>query len=361
MPQCLYNYSAGPALVPLEVHQEIVRDLCSHRTEVPLLELGHRTPEFCRIAEQAEDDLRSLLNISHEYAILFLAGGASAQYAMVPMNFIVEGCPMEYVDSGHWSKLAIRQAQQYGTVHVISALAQDEEQRVILENPAQWSRSKNVCYCHYVDNETLTGIEFPPHFIPTDYLLACDMTSNFLSREVDWKPYGVVYAGAQKNMGIAGVTVVVVHKDSVKENKHSIPAWENYQTQIEAGSRYNTPPIFAWYVCGLVLAWTLRQGGVVEMEKRCHQRAQLLYQTIDESSLYQNSVAPEFRSRNNIHFRIANLELEERFIEESLEAGLYGLRGHRAVGGIRASLYNAMTMEGVETLVAFLHEFERKA
>lgn len=361
MSQCLYNYSAGPAAIPQEVHQQIAEELHNSPASVSLLELGHRTPEFCRIAEQAEHDLRSLLNIPDDYAVLFLAGGASAQYAMVPMNFSAGELPMEYVDSGHWSKLAIKQAQHYGTVHVIPALIQDETQSIALKDPAQWLRASNACYCHYVDNETLTGIEFPQNFMPTDCLLGCDMTSNFLSREIDWVPYGVVYAGAQKNMGIAGVTVVVVRQDQLKKNKHIKPAWENYQIQIEAESRYNTPPIFSWYICGLVLAWTLRQGGVPEMKKRCRQRAQLLYQAIDESALYQNAVAPEFRSRNNIHFFMADPELEGRFVEQSLQAGLYGLRGHRAVGGIRASLYNAMTLAGVETLVSFMREFERKA
>ncbi len=361
MPQCLYNYSAGPAMIPQQVQQQILEDLRTNAASVSLLELGHRTPEFCRIAEQAEQNLRQLLNISQDYAVLFLAGGASAQYAMVPMNLAQASQTLDYIDSGHWSKLAIHQAQAYNKVNVISALEQDANGQTTLSDKTQWNHSKDATYCHYVDNETLTGIELPNHCVTAECPLVCDMTSNFLSREFDLAPFGIVYAGAQKNMGIAGVTVVLVRKNILQDRVQTIPLWEDYRVQIKNESRYNTPPIFSWYVCGLVCAWTLAQGGVVEMERRAVQRSQLLYQAVDKSSLYENNIAPALRSRNNIHFHISDAKLEQKFIEKSIAQGLFGLRGHRAVGGIRASLYNAMTMEGVEALVSFMQEFERTA
>ena len=349
-------------MIPQQVQQQIVEDLQLPSAPVSMLELGHRTPEFCRIADQAEHDLRQLLNLSQDYAILFLAGGASAQYAMVPFNLATPGDTLDYIDTGHWSKRAIEQAQMYANINVIDALRHNAAGQMTLLDSAQWEYSKQARYCHYVDNETLTGLEFPNDYFQTNCFLVCDMTSNILSREINMEPYGLIYAGAQKNIGTAGITIVIVRKDLLNTpSNDKLPHWENYHTQIVSESRYNTPPIFAWYVCGLVLAWTLAQGGVYEMNQRAEQKSRLVYEVIDASSLYEGTVAPHCRSRSNIHFGIADAKLEQRFIDESLRQGLYGLRGHKAVGGIRASLYNAMPIEGVETLVSFMCEFERNA
>lgn len=356
----LYNFHPGPAVLPGEVHQRIQEDLKHGPASVPLLELGHRTPEFCRIALQAEDDLRHLMDVPHDYSILFLAGGATAQYAMVPMNLCAGIELMDYVNTGHWSRRAIEQARAYGSVNVIASVMQ-RDGCLCLEDSAKWQHSPSTAYCHFVDNETLTGFAMPENYFDADSPLVSDITSSFLTRMIDWQKFGVVYAGAQKNAGIAGITIVIVRNDLLGQVHSSLPAWENYATQAAAGSRYNTPPIFAWYVCGLVLAWTVQQGGVEEMARRCHKRAALVYECIDNSSIYINSVAPPFRSKCNVHFRIKPPDLEKKFIEESVTQGLVGLRGHRAVGGIRASLYNAMPIKAAETLIGFMREFERTA
>ncbi len=355
---CLYNYSPGPAILPPEVHQQ-VRDALDHSpAQVPLLELRHRTPEFCCIAEQAEQDLRYLLDVPSDYSVLFLAGGATAQYAMVPMNLWPSGTVMDYVDTGYWSKRAIEQAHAYGSVNVIASVKQ-REGSLWLDPPTDWQYSESAAYCHFVSNETLTGFELPEKYFCSDSPLVSDMTSNFLTRKIDWKKFGVAYAGAQKNAGIAGITIVILRNDLLGHSHQHLPAWENYTTQATAGSRYNTPPIFAWYVCGLMLAWSVRQGGIKEMARRYRKRAALVYNCIDNSSIYMNSVAKPFRSGCNVHFRIKPANLEKKFVEQSEAQGLLGLRGHRVVGGIRASLYNALPIEGAETLVEFMREFER--
>ena len=356
---CLFNYSPGPALLPPEVHRQIHEDLNNNFDALPLLELGHRRPHFVEIAERAEHTLRDLLQISDDYCILFLAGGATAQYSMVPMNLGQGNSTYDYINSGHWSERAAVEARKYGTVNIVTELITRADGCLDLPETTQWHFSKQADYCHFVDNETLTGFELPTAAFQTNCPLVSDMTSNFLTRRFDINRFGIVYAGTQKNAGIAGLSIVIIRRELLGNSRSFTPNLLDYTVQTEAQSRYNTPPIFAWYVCGLMLEWTQQQGGIGVMEKRNAQKAACLYEYIDDSAIYVNRVAPQYRSRVNIHFRIKSEQLEERFLNQAEQQGLIGLRGHRIVGGIRASIYNAMPMAGVEVLVEFMRDFEK--
>ncbi len=354
----MHNFAPGPALLPDAVYERI-RDDWDHRGgRVALLELGHHDDEFLQIAERAEQTLRRLLKIPANYTVLFLPGGASAQYAMVPLNLMRGNRPLDYFDTGHWSRRAIAEAQRYGRVNLVAqvAAAADELQ---LPPPADWQFSDDAAYCHFVDNETLTGFELPPDHAADDCLRVSDMTSNLLTRPFDITRFGVVYAGAQKNAGIAGVTLVIVRDDLLGQEQPFTPTLYGYATHAQAGSRYNTPPIFAWYVCGVMLEWIERQGGVDEMYRRSLERAECVYECIDGSEIYENAVARRYRSRVNIHFRIKPAALEQAFLERAERRGLLGLRGHRVTGGIRASLYNAMPLSGARALADFMRDFEK--
>ncbi len=351
----LYNFSPGPALLPGAVYARIRDDWDDRGGRVPLLEIGHRGDEFSQIAERAEQTLRRLLEIPSHYAVLFLPGGARAQYAMVPLNLARGARPFDYLDTGHWSRCAIAEARRYGRVNVVARLGEGDG--LELPPPADWRFSERAAYCHLVDNETLTGFELPADHVATGCPLVADMTSNFLTRPFDVGRFGVVYAGAQKNAGIAGVTLVVVREDLLGAELPFTPTLYSYAVHAQAGSRYNTPPVFAWYVCGLMLAWIELEGGVGEMYRRSLARAEHLYACIDAAEIYANPVARRYRSRVNVHFRIKPAALERDFLERAEREGLFGLRGHRAVGGIRASLYNGMPAAGVRALADFMRAY----
>lgn len=354
----LFNFSPGPAMLPPEVHAR-VRALLAPGDGVPLLELGHRTPEFDAVIKQSDKDLRALLDIPDEYRVLFVPGGATAQYAMAAMNLARPGQPFDHFDTGHWAARAMREAARYGRVHVVARL--NEDGPLALPDAAEWRHSEDAAYCHFVDNETLTGFEFPPDAVAAAAPLVADMTSNFLTRPFDVRRYGVVYAGAQKNAGIAGLAIVIVREDLCGRALPETPALYDYKTLSDSRCLHNTPPVFAWQVCALTLAWTLAQGGLAEMRRRAAERAAAIYNCIDASEIYANNVAPRWRSRVNAHFRITPRELEPKFLERASARNLVGLRGHRAVGGIRASMYNAMPLAGAQALVECMRDFEREA
>lgn len=339
------------------MHERIRRDWDQRNGRVPLLEIGHRSDEFSRIAECSEQTLRRLLKIPENYSVLFLPGGAGAQYAMVPLNLARGNRPLDYFDTGYWSRRATAEAQRYGRVNLVAQVG--DGGKLDLPPPARWRFSDAAAYCHFVDNETLTGFELPVDHAAGDRLLVADMTSNFLTRPFDVGRFGVIYAGAQKNIGIAGVTLVIVRNDLLGREQPFTPALYRYAAHAQSGSRYNTPPIFAWYVCGVMLEWIERQGGVDEMHRRSLERAGCLYECIDGSEIYESPVARRYRSRVNVHFRIKPNALEEDFLAQAEWHGLLGLRGHRATGGLRASLYNGMPFAGACVLADFMRDFEK--
>ncbi len=339
------------------MHERIRDGLGDRGGRVSLLEVGHRSDEFSEVADCAERRLRRLLDVPHDYRVLFLPGGATAQYSMVPLNLAGDGRPCDYFDSGYWSQKAIAEARRYGKVNIVAQLVRASGFS-LMPSP-QWNFSENAAYCHFVDNETLTGIEFPLDHIDCQSVLVSDMTSNFLTRSFDPGRFGLMYAAAQKNVGIAGITLVIVREELLGKQQPSTPTLYSYETHAQTRSRYNTPPVFPWYVCAMMLEWIEEQGGVPEMERRASERAERLYGCIDNSALYENRVAPGWRSRVNVCFRIKPSRLEEIFLESAGQEGFLGLRGHRQVGGIRASLYNGMTLSGVRSLVDFMRHFEK--
>lgn len=352
-----YNFSPGPAVLPSAVHQQLTEDLNASRP-IPLLELGHRTPEFDRIAEASQANLRELLAIPKEYAVLFLPGGARSQYFAVPLNIASQASCAAYFDTGHWSQCAIKEAQKY--IKVATTTAVDATTPYSLPSVEHWNDTPDAAYHHYVANETLTGFEFSPQNI-RDGSLVSDMTSNLLTQEVDIARHRLIYASAQKNFGIAGITVVIVAKDQLDKADPRTPSVYHYAIQDKSSSRWTTPPVLSWYVCHLMLEWIKREGGVKVMQQRSIERSRPIYHCIDQSDLYQGLVAHPFRSRLNISFRIEAQGLEALFLEKAQHSGLLGLKGHSAVGGVRASLYNGMSQEGANALKAFMEEFERTA
>ncbi len=358
----MYNFAPGPATLPEAVHRRVRDDLDARSARPPLLEIGHRGSEFSRVAERAEQSLRRLLDVPSDYVVLFLPGGATAQYAMAPLNLARGDRPFDHFDTGYWSRRAIAEARRYGRVNVVAGLDEQGE----LPPQAQWRFSQDAAYCHFVDNETLTGFELPPGCVSCAAPLVSDMTSNFLTRPFDVERFGVIYAGAQKNAGIAGVTLVIVRNDLLGARHPLTPTSYSYATHAQAGSRYNTPPIFAWYVCSVMLEWIEAQGGVSEMQRRSLERSKLVYACIDDSEIYENPVARRCRSRVNVHFRIKpaapdGVGLERAFLERAEREGLFGLRGHRATGGLRASLYNGMPLSGARALADFMRDFEKSS
>jgi phosphoserine aminotransferase len=310
------------------------------------------------VAERAEADLRELLAVPPGYGVLFMQGGATAQFSAVPLNLAQAGATADYVNTGHWSGRTIREARRFVSV----AVAADEagSQYTTVPEPAALRPSPGAAYLHYTPNETIGGVEFP--YVPETgaVALVADMSSSILSRPIDVARFGLIYAGAQKNIGPAGLTVVIVRRDLLRGARAQTPSVLDYQAVADAGSMLNTPPTFGWYVAGLVFQWVKREGGLAEMARRNEAKARMLYEAIDASGFYSNPVARNCRSWMNVPFRLARPELDEAFLSEAMAAGLANLAGHRATGGMRASLYNAMPVEGVAALVAFMREFERR-
>ena len=355
----VFNFSAGPAMLPQAVLEKAQQEILDWQgSGMSVMEMSHRGKEFMSIATQAETDLRELMGISDDYAVLFLQGGASSQFAAVPLNLLGNKKSADYINTGAWSKKAIAEAMRYCDVNVA---ASSEDSKFTIA-PAQESLQLNTdaAYVHYTPNETIGGVEFP--YVPDtgNVPLVADMSSTILSRPMDVSRYGVIYAGAQKNIGPAGLTVVIVRKDLMGQPLDSTPTMFNYQVQADNGSMYNTPPTYSWYLAGLVFAWIKEQGGLTKIGEINKRKAESLYSAIDNSDFYANPVDPASRSWMNVPFTLAYPELDAVFLEESKEEGLATLKGHRSVGGMRASIYNAMPEEGVNMLVAFMAEFERR-
>jgi phosphoserine aminotransferase len=353
----VFNFSPGPAVLPLEVLEQARDEILDwHGTGMSVMEMSHRGKEFMSIAEQAEADLRELLKVPANYKVLFMQGGATLQFAAVPMNLAPGAQTVDYVNTGSWSKKAIGEAKRYAKVNVAADAGGAYCSIPAIEG---WTTSVDAAYLHYTPNETIGGVEF--HFIPDigDVPLVADMSSTLLSRPIDVSKFGVIYAGAQKNIGPAGLTVVIVRDDLLGRARPETPSVLDYAAVAKDGSMLNTPPTFAWYLAGLVFQWIKRQGGLSIIGERNCEKAATLYDAIDRSSFYRNPVAKDARSWMNVVFTLADPELEKAFLAGAKSAGLVTLEGHRSVGGMRASLYNAMPKAGVETLVSFMAEFER--
>jgi len=328
-----------------------------HGSGMSVMEMSHRGSEFIKIAEEAEFDLRELLDIPVNYEVLFLQGGATLQFAQIPMNLLHGKGRADYVVTGQWSQKAVKEAQAYCDV----AVAASSEDRNFTYAPKKWKVRKDAAYVHYCSNETIGGVEY--HSVPkteSEVPLVADASSHFLSRPLDVGKFGLVYAGAQKNVGPAGLAIVIVRGDLLGKAEKGTPSVMNYKLQAEADSMLNTPATYSIYVAGLVFKWLKQLGGVAEIEKRNVEKARLLYEYLDSSSFYKNPVAKEDRSRMNVPFTLAMAGLDEPFLKGAVKEGMVQLKGHRSVGGMRASIYNAMPIEGVQCLVEYMREFEKK-
>lgn len=357
----VYNFSAGPAMLPEEVMLKAQTEFLDwHGTGMSIMELGHRGSEFQEMAEKAEKDLRELMSIPSNYYVLFIPGGATAQFAMVPINLFGKHNNADYIDTGIWSKKAVDEAMRYGKINIAGQLMQHNNHTgVPLQSDLKLSNE--AVYVHYTPNETIGGVEF--NYIPetNGIPLVADMSSMILSRPIDVTKYGIIYAGAQKNMGQAGITVVIVRDDLVQEPLTNIPTLYQYKTHTEHHSFYNTPPTYSWYIAGLMFDWMKRHGGVKAFYELNKRKAAKLYGYVDKHpEFYYCYVHTHSRSLMNVVFSLRTDELQNQFLKEAVRAGLTNLKGHRIVGGLRASLYNAMPEEGVDRLIAFMDEFKQK-
>jgi len=354
----IYNFSAGPAVLPKEVLQQAQAEMLDwHGSGMSVMEMSHRGKEFMGIAAEAEADLRELMGIPANYKVLFLQGGASQQFAMIPMNLLRGKASADYLNTGEWSKKAISEAKKYGAVNVVATSA--DKNFSYVPDFADWKCDLEAAYLHFTPNETIGGVEFS--WLPEagSVPLVADMSSCILSRPIDVSKYGLIYAGAQKNIGPAGLTIVIVREDLVGNVVAGTPTMLDYKTHADNDSMYNTPPTYAIYMAGLTFQWLKRQGGIAAMEAANATKAELLYRTIDASSLYFNKVHKDCRSRMNVPFFLRDESHNEAFLSGAKEAGLLQLKGHKSVGGMRASIYNAMPLAGVQALCAYLQEFER--
>nr|WP_299240243.1 3-phosphoserine/phosphohydroxythreonine transaminase [uncultured Halomonas sp.] len=354
-----YNFCAGPAAVPTPVLERAREELLDYQGRgLSVMEMSHRSPEFVAIAETAEADFRTLLQVPDNYKVLFLQGGASTQFAMLPYNLLGNGGTPNYLYTGIWGKKAIAEARHLGGAHV--AASSEANGLTAVPRPQDITLSDDAAYLHYTDNETIGGLAFD--YVPeTDVPLCCDMSSSILSAPLDVSRFGVIYAGAQKNIGPAGLTMVVVRDDLLDRAKPETPTMFNYRVMAENGSMYNTPPTYGWYLAGLVFDWLKNDiGGLDAMAAINDRKASRLYSAIDASGFYSNPIAPINRSCMNVPFVLADEALNERFLEEAEAAGLLNLKGHRSVGGMRASLYNAVSESAVEALVDFMGDFEQR-
>ncbi|WAS99701.1 3-phosphoserine/phosphohydroxythreonine transaminase [Rouxiella chamberiensis] len=356
----VYNFSSGPAMIPAEVLRRAEQELCNWRgLGTSVMEISHRSKEFIEVAEESEKDIRDLMNIPSNYKVLFCHGGARAQFAAIPMNLLGDKSTADYIDGGYWAHSAVKEAQKYCTPNVIDITTTFGDKRGLLPM-SEWKLSADSAYVHYCPNETIDGlaIDEMPDF--GDKVVIADYSSTILSRPIDVSRFGVIYAGAQKNIGPAGLTLVIVREDLLGKARTELPSILDYTVLAENDSMFNTPPTFAWYLSGMVFKWLKEQGGLNEIEKRNKAKAELLYSTIDRSDFYRNQVADANRSRMNVPFQLADASLDAVFLKESLEAGLHALKGHRVVGGMRASIYNAMPLEGVQALTSFMNDFEKR-
>ncbi|MEP0766946.1 MAG: 3-phosphoserine/phosphohydroxythreonine transaminase [Fimbriimonadia bacterium] len=355
----VYNFSAGPAVLPEPVLLEAQRDLFSYPgAGMSVLEMSHRGKHYDAIHQAAKDNLKKLMGVPDNYRILFLQGGASLQFSMVPMNFLPADGTADYIVTGSWSKKAVKEAKRVGKVNIAATCEETNFDRL----PTAISLTPGAAYVHFTSNETIHGVEWPTEPDSGGAPLVCDMSSDILSRPVDVSKYGLIYAGAQKNMGPAGVTVVIIREDLLEKVPEGLHSMLDYKLQAENDSLYNTPPCFAIYIVGLVVKYVQAEGGLQAMFERNRRKASVLYKVIDESGgFYRGHAQPDCRSLMNVTFRMATEDLEKQFITEAAAAGFAGLKGHRSVGGLRASIYNAFPAKGCDDLAQFMVDFQRKS
>ena len=355
----VFNFSAGPAVLPEEVLQQAQQEMCDWRgSGMSVMEMSHRGKEYMSIAAQAEADLRELMAIPANYKVLFLQGGASSQFAMIPMNLLRGKTSADYINTGIWSQKGIDEASRYCKVNVVASAESNNFTRV--PQQAELKLNGDAAYLHYTPNETIGGLEFP--YIPQsgDVPLVADLSSSILSRPIDVSQFGLIYAGAQKNIGPAGLTVVIVRDDLIGQTIPGTPTMFDYKIHADSDSMYNTPATYSWYLAGLVFQWLKKNGGVTAMAEINQRKAAKLYAAIDGSSFYNNPIAIDCRSWMNTPFTPADSKLDDLFLKEAAAQGLTTLKGHRLLGGMRASIYNAMPEAGVDALVAFMADFEKR-
>ena len=353
-----FNFGAGPATMPEVVLEEVQQELLDwNGLGLSVMEISHRSPEFIEIAKQAESDFRDLLDITDSYAVLFLHGGATLQNAMIPLNLSLEGGTADYVNTGHWAKRSINEAKKYTNVNI--AASSEDKNFTYFPKQSSWSLTKNTAYVHITPNETIGGLRFKD-LEDSEVPVVADYSSGILSEAIDVSKFSLIYGGAQKNIGPAGLGFSIIKKDLLGKAQSITPTMLNYSEMHKGGSMYNTPPTFAWYVAGKIFEWLKSMGGVSEMEKLNNKKAKKLYSFIDQSDFYENKINKEDRSIMNIPFQLNEENLNSKFLEKSRDAGLLALKGHRSVGGMRASIYNAMPEEGVDALVDFMETFEKE-
>ncbi len=354
-----YNFCAGPAALPTAVLEKAQQELLDWQGKgLSIMEMSHRSADYVAVAEKAEADLRKLMNIPENYKVLFLQGGASLQFSAIPLNLLGKNSKADYIHTGIWSEKALKEAKRYGDINVVEAGIKVDGKFAISEQ-SEWNLSDNAAYVHYADNETIGGLQFagiPDVKAP----LVCDYSSSILSAPLDVTKFGLIYAGAQKNIGPAGLTIVIIRDDLLDQAKPEIPSILKYGDQAKNGSMVNTPSTYAWYLSGLVFEWLLEQGGVEAIHKVNLEKAQLLYGYIDSSDFYNNPIAIPNRSIMNVPFTLADEALEKQFLKEAEANHLLNLAGHRSVGGMRASIYNAVLLEGVQALINFMDDFAKR-
>lgn len=355
----VYNFSAGPAVLPEEVLREAAEEMLDYNgTGMSVMEMSHRSKAFQEIIETAEADIRELMNIPDNYKVLFLQGGASQQFAMIPMNLMKNGVA-DYIVTGQWAKKAAAEAEKYGKVNIVASSA--DKTFSYIPDCSDLPISEDADYVYICENNTIYGTKYKELPNTKGKILVADVSSCFLSEPIDVTKYGVVYGGVQKNVGPAGTVIVIIREDLITDDVlPGTPTMLKYKTHADAGSLYNTPPAYGIYICGKVFKWLKKQGGLEAMKEHNEKKAKILYDFLDQSKLFKGTVVPKDRSLMNVPFVTGDADLDAKFVKEAKEAGLENLKGHRTVGGMRASIYNAMPVEGVETLVAFMKKFEEE-
>jgi len=355
----IYNFSAGPAILPVEVLLEAQKDFISYKgSGMNVMEMSHRGKIFDAIIKEADADLRKLLGIDDKFAILFLQGGATLQFSMVPLNLMPPKNKADYIVTGSWSEKAVKEGKRVGTVNIAATTKSENYTRI--PKQSELKLDPDASYVHFTSNNTIYGTEWRSEPETGNVPLVCDASSDFLHKKLDMNKYGLIYAGAQKNIGPAGVTVVIIRKDLLERSSDSLHTYMNYKIHVDNESMYNTPTTFGIYIAGLVFKWLLNMGGLDEMYRRNVEKAKVLYDAFDSSDgYYKGTTVKEDRSLMNVTYRLPNEQLEEKFIKEASAKGFSGLKGHRSVGGIRASIYNAFPKKGVEELVSFMSDFKK--
>ena len=353
----VFNFNPGPATLPLSVLEKVQAELLNYQGEgLSILEMSHRSKAFDDIVNRAVESTKKVMGFGDQYTVLFLQGGATSQFAAVPLNLALEGKPTQYINTGSWSKKAIAEAQKLGfEPQVIASSAEDNFSHI----PRSFTVDSNASYLHITSNNTIFGTQWQDYPDTGEVPLVCDMSSDLYCRRFNPNKFALIYAGAQKNAGPAGVTIVIIRNDMLERSHDDIPTILNYKIFAEKNSLYNTPNCFGIYVVGLVMDWILGQGGIDAVEKINRRKSEMIYETIDGTDFFRSTAARDSRSMMNVTFRLPNEDLEKKFVSEATEAGLVGLKGHRSVGGIRASIYNAMPLAGVEALIDFMKNFEK--